>query len=130
MKVISRDDLMIVISHVQNRDYYDLEDFKTILDDLGDDWFFDDGQFGRTKENEKMKRIRTMVEWEGKDVIVKEFYDKNDIIKIITEHASKSGTVTDVKVNCFNTCVGHGPNEREEPSVEIVVTKKPGSMER
>lgn len=63
-------------------------------------------------------------------MIVKEIYDKDDIVKIITSYASTNGTVTDVKVHCFNTYVGYGPNEHEEPSVEITVTKKLGTMDR
>lgn len=62
MKVISRDDLMIVIPRIQNKDSYDLEDFKNILEFLGDDYFIENGEFVRAKENEEMRRIRTMVE--------------------------------------------------------------------
>ena len=76
MKLISREDLNIVISHIRNREYYNLRDFEVILNDLGDDYFVQDGQLVKTKENEKMKRIRTMVNLEDKSYFF-EFDIKN-----------------------------------------------------
>lgn len=130
MKIIGNEDMKLITTHIQGLSCYTLKDFETILNDLGDEGFFRDGQFVRIKENEKMKKIRTSIMEAKKPMLIKEIYNKNDIVKIITEHASKSGTVTDVDVNLFETYVGHGPMERKELDIEVVVTKKPGSMER
>ena len=58
MKLISKQDLLILIPLIDDRDAFDLDDFKTILNRWGDDYFVRDGQFVKTKESEEMAYIR------------------------------------------------------------------------
>lgn len=57
MKVISKSDLMILISLIGDRDSFDIDDFEKILDRFGDDYFICDGEFKKTRENKEMAEI-------------------------------------------------------------------------
>lgn len=131
MKLISREDLMIVVPRIQNRDSYDLKDFDTILEAFGDDYFFQDGQLVRTKENEKMKRIRMLVKESEKPMIVKEIYDDQDIINIISEYASRNGDkITDIRLYHDVEYQGYGPTEHAVPVIKAEVVKQSGTTTR
>lgn len=58
MKIISKEDLLIIIPLINDRDSFDLDDFELILERFGDDCFVEDGQFVRINESEEMKQIR------------------------------------------------------------------------
>lgn len=58
MKIISRDDLLLILPMIEDRDNYSLKDFELLLNRFGDDWFIEGGKFEKTKENEEMKKIR------------------------------------------------------------------------
>lgn len=60
MKVIHRDDLMILIPMLDDIKHFDLDDFKRILNSFGDDYHIKDSCFVCTQENEKMRAIREM----------------------------------------------------------------------
>lgn len=64
MKVISKEDLILVISLINNRNDFDLDDFEEILDRFGDDYFIHDGMFQKIHENKEMNRIRA----KGKEI--------------------------------------------------------------
>ena len=61
MKAISKSDLMILIPLIDDRESFELDDFETILDRFGDDYFVCDGEFKKTGENKEMADIRKMV---------------------------------------------------------------------
>ena len=58
MKVISKEDLIILIPLISDRNSYSLDDFELLLSKFGDDYFIEDGQFVKMTENEEMTRIR------------------------------------------------------------------------
>lgn len=58
MKLISKEDLLLLIPLINDRDSFSLDDFKLILDRFGDDWFVEDGRFTKTTENKEMIQIR------------------------------------------------------------------------
>lgn len=58
MKVISKDDLIILIPLISDFNSYSLDDFELLLNKFGDDYFIEDGQFVKTTENEEMAHIR------------------------------------------------------------------------
>lgn len=58
MKIISRDDLLLILPMIEDRDNYSLKDFELLLNRFGDDWFIEGCKFEKTKENEEMKKIR------------------------------------------------------------------------
>ena len=58
MKAISKYDLMILVPLIDDRESLDIDDFETILDRFGDDYFVCDGEFKKTSENKKMADIR------------------------------------------------------------------------
>lgn len=57
MKVISKEDLMILLPYITNKSL-DLNDFESLLEGFGDDYFVEDGEFVKTKENQSMKYYR------------------------------------------------------------------------
>ena len=61
MKAISKQDLMTLIPLIGDRENFDLDDFETILERFGDDYFVCDGEFKKTSENKEMAKIRKMV---------------------------------------------------------------------
>lgn len=58
MKVISKEDLLLVIPLITNRNSFDLSDFEELLDRFGDDCFIVDGELQVTNKNETMRQIR------------------------------------------------------------------------
>lgn len=58
MKIISKENLIILIPLISDRNSYSLDDFELLLNKFGDDYFIEDGQFVKTTENEEMARIR------------------------------------------------------------------------
>lgn len=58
MKVISKEDLIILIPLISDCNSYSLDDFELLLNKFGDDYFIEDGQFVKTTENEEMAHIR------------------------------------------------------------------------
>lgn len=64
MKVISKEDLIILIPLISDRNSYSLDDFELLLNRFGDDYFFVDGRFVKTTENGEMVRIRKAMEEE------------------------------------------------------------------
>ena len=62
MKVIHKNDLMLLIPLINDREVFDIDDFNLILERFGDDYFVVDGQFQRTKSNKEMYKIREMVD--------------------------------------------------------------------
>lgn len=61
MKVISKEDLLLLIPLIDDRKSFDLDDFELILDRFGDDYFVVDGVFTKTKESEEMCKLREAV---------------------------------------------------------------------
>jgi hypothetical protein len=59
MKVISKEDLLLIIPMINDREEFSINDFELILERFGDEWFVHDGIFQRSKESEEMKQIRT-----------------------------------------------------------------------
>lgn len=58
MKIISKEDLLILIPMINDRESFSMDDFALILDRFGDDYFAEDGRFQKVKENKEMKQIR------------------------------------------------------------------------
>ena len=58
MKVISKSDLLTIISMINDREDFDIDDFELLLKRFGDDWYIRDGVYQLCKENEEMKQIR------------------------------------------------------------------------
>lgn len=58
MKIINKEDLVLLIPLITDRNCYSLATFELLLDRFGDDYFIEDGEFIKTKENEEMARIR------------------------------------------------------------------------
>ena len=52
---------MTLIPLIDDRESFDLDDFETILERFGDDYFACDGEFKKTSENKEMAKIRKMV---------------------------------------------------------------------
>ena len=67
MKVISKKDLILLIPLIDDRDSFDLDDFKIILDRFGDDYYVFDGIFQKVQANEEMDKIRHGLYEESKD---------------------------------------------------------------
>lgn len=61
MKVISKEDLMIIIPMISDIKSYSMDDFEKVLNLFGDDWYIRDGCFQLTKENERMREIRDAI---------------------------------------------------------------------
>lgn len=61
MKIINKQDLLLLIPMINDRTSFDLEDFELILERFGDDYFVKDGQFQLISENVEMKQIRKEV---------------------------------------------------------------------
>lgn len=59
MKVITKEDLVILLQYITNRDF-DSKDFESLLEGFGDDYFIEDGEFVKTKENQSMKYYRDL----------------------------------------------------------------------
>ena len=57
MKIIHKEDLQTLLVY-DDRNTYDEASFKNLLAHFGDDYFFEDGKWVLTKENEYMKTIR------------------------------------------------------------------------
>ena len=62
MKLIHKNDLMLLIPLINDREAFDIDDFNLILERFGDDYFVVDGQFQKTKSNKEMYKIREMVD--------------------------------------------------------------------
>lgn len=60
MRVISKTDLLLLIPLIANREFFDLDDFKLILNWFGDEYYCVDGEIKLTNENEEMKQIRNI----------------------------------------------------------------------
>lgn len=58
MKIISKEDLLLIIPMINDRESFDMEDFELILDRFGDDYFVEDGIFQKVRESKEMKQIR------------------------------------------------------------------------
>lgn len=58
MKVISKEDLIILIPLISDCNSYSLDDFELLLNKFGDDYFIEGNRFERTTENAEMARIR------------------------------------------------------------------------
>jgi len=58
MKIISKENLLLILPMISNRDSFGLDDFEQILERFGDDYFVVDGQLQKTKENEIIERLR------------------------------------------------------------------------
>ena len=58
MKIISKEDLLLIIPMINDRKEFNIDDFELILERFGDDWFIHDGVFQKCKENKEMKQIR------------------------------------------------------------------------
>lgn len=65
MKIISKENLLLILPMISDRDSFDLYDFEQILERFGDDYFVVDGQLQRTKENETVKKLRNGCENNG-----------------------------------------------------------------
>lgn len=59
MKAINKEDLLLIIPMIQDRNSFNLDDFQLILERFGDDYFVEDGQFQKINESYEMKQIRT-----------------------------------------------------------------------
>lgn len=57
MKLISQENLEILIPMMKCTDYWGVDEFKILLDHFGDDFFIEDGEFKLVCENEKMKGV-------------------------------------------------------------------------
>ena len=60
MKVISKNDLLLLISIIGDRKSFNLDDFELILNRFGDDYYCVDGEFQLVNENLEMKQMRKM----------------------------------------------------------------------
>jgi hypothetical protein len=58
MKIISKENLLLILPMIGDRDLFTLDDFEQILERFGDDYFVVDGQLQKTKENETVKKLR------------------------------------------------------------------------
>lgn len=57
MKIISKENLLLILPMISDRNSFDLYDFEQILERFGDDYFVVDGQLQRTKENKTVKKL-------------------------------------------------------------------------
>ena len=60
MKIISKENLILILTMISDRDSFDLDDFEQILERFGDDYFVVDGQLQRTKENEMIEKLKEL----------------------------------------------------------------------
>lgn len=58
MKIISKENLLLILPVISDRDSFDLYDFDQILERFGDDYFVVDGQLKMTKKNEMIEKLR------------------------------------------------------------------------
>lgn len=58
MKVISKENLILIIPLIQDRKIYTIDDFELLLERFGDDYFIEDGILTLTKKNEEMLKIQ------------------------------------------------------------------------
>lgn len=66
MKIIKKSDLIAVIALITDQEYFDLSDFKLILNRFGEDQFVYDGVLQTVDDPpEEMKEIRQMYALKG-----------------------------------------------------------------
>lgn len=58
MQVISKEDLFLILLHVNNYTEFSLYDFDRLLVQYGDSYFVVDGEYQKTRSNERMAEIR------------------------------------------------------------------------
>ena len=58
MKIISKEDLIILIPLIGDCNNFSLDDFELLLDRFGDDYFMVDGIFQKTDSSKEMLKIR------------------------------------------------------------------------
>lgn len=58
MQVISKEDLLLVLKYANNYTEFSLYDFDRLLVQYGDSYFVVDGEYQKTKSNERMAEIR------------------------------------------------------------------------
>ena len=63
MKIISKENLLLILPMISDRDSFTLDDFEQILERFGDDYFVFDGQLKMTKKNEMIKKLRKDSKW-------------------------------------------------------------------
>lgn len=64
-------------------------------------------------------------------MIIKEIYNDDDIINIVSEYASRNGDkITNVRLYHDMECRGYGPTEHMEPVVKLEITKESGTTVR
>ena len=83
MKAINKDDFIIVLNAVKDRSTLDLDDLKTLLDEFGDEYFVDDGEFVKTTENQEMAAVRNLEECRPANKIIAE---QEERIKSLTKN--------------------------------------------
>ena len=60
MQIISKEDLVVIISRISDRDSYDIKDFETILERFGDSYYSVDGVITKVASSSEMDEIRKM----------------------------------------------------------------------
>lgn len=60
MQIISKEDLVIIISRISDRDSYDIQDFETILERFGDSYYAVDGTMKKVSSSSEMDEIRKL----------------------------------------------------------------------
>lgn len=58
MQVITKEDLLLVLKHADNRSEFSLYDFDRLLVTYGDTYFMSDGAFHKFKQSERMIEVR------------------------------------------------------------------------
>lgn len=58
MKVINKEDLIMLLNNIDNQDSFTLTDIEFLFDSFGDDWFFEDFKFTCTTINQRMVKAR------------------------------------------------------------------------
>lgn len=58
MKIISKEDLLILIPLINDRNSFSADDFDLLLERFGDDYYIEDGEFRLCVANKEMDAIR------------------------------------------------------------------------
>ena len=58
MKILKKEDVLLLVSNIKDRNEYNLEDFELMLEKFGDDYFIEDGRWTKVRENKLMRDVR------------------------------------------------------------------------
>lgn len=71
MKIIPKEDLIIILLNCKNADF-SIDDIEQIFETFGDDWYIIDGQFDKSKTNNKREKYLKQVKQSNLPCLSKE----------------------------------------------------------